>query len=1101
MPKINNSPTRGVALMLLLALFSFNAIAQKDISGRIESSKDKQPLAGVTVLVKGSKIATQTNVDGTFKLNVPSGESILLITAVGYEPQEISISGKASVMVELKEIISALNEIVVTGYTSQRKKDITGSVAIVNVNNLKVVPSGTTESLLQGQASGVTVINSGAPGGGSNVRIRGITSIGSTDPLVIIDGTPGSLHDLNVNDIESIQVLKDAGAAAIYGVRGSNGVVVVTTKRGRSGKAKVSYDAYYGTQKANKNGFNIANTQETANATQQSYLNSGQTPGHKQFGTGNTPHIPDYITPKAGMEGDANTLPDTYLLNVNQITRTNKQGTDWFHEVFKNAPIQSHNISVSSANDKSTFFFSLGYFNQTGTLIETYLKRYSARINTSFNVNNHIRIGENAYIFYKQNPGFNNQNEGNGISMSYRESPLIPIYDITGNFAGTRSEGLGNAQNPVANMRRTHGNKGNNWQINGNVFAEADLVKHLTVRTSFGGNVDNYYYSSFGYTAYENAENNTNPNSFQENFGYNSSWTWTNTLAYNNVFGEHSIKALVGTEAINYTGRAINGTKSNYFITNPGNLTVDPNLWTLDFGPPSGQTTGNINGTPYASALYSLFARIDYSFQDKYLLSGTVRRDGSSVFAEKNRYGVFPSVSAAWRVSKESFMKDATWLDDLKLRGGWGKLGSLSNIIPTNPFSLFSQSAANSYYDINGSNNSSALGIYASQIGNTKTTWEEDVITNVGFDASFLKRFDLSFEWYKKKINGLLFRPLSDITVVGGATPAFVNVGNIENTGIDASLGYHGTALNKELRFDISANFTTYKNKVISLPPGIKYYDRSSSGSTRLGAFSRLQPGQALGAFFGYEQIGIFQNAADVSKSATQTDAAPGRLKFRDVNGDGVIDDKDRTFFGNPNPKFTTGLNLSATYKGFDFSAFFYASVGNDVINYVRFWSDFPQAWDGAISKDAVYNSIKLVDQSGNPTPLYIPDPSDPNKRIINPNANVANPGAKVPVLERSANFSTTNNFSSYYMENGSFLRCKSVLIGYTLPFKELKRIGIEKLRIYVQATNLFTITKYTGLDPELSGSNLGDNTNFGIDFGNYPANQKGINIGVNLTF
>jgi hypothetical protein len=308
--------------------------------------------------------------------------------------------------------------------------------------------------------------------------------------------------------------------------------------------------------------------------------------------------------------------------------------------------------------------------------------------------------------------------------------------------------------------------------------------------------------------------------------------------------------------------------------------------------------------------------------------------------------------------------------------------------------------------------------------------------------------------------------------------------------------------VHNELQFDVSLNITSYHNEVISLPPGIKYYDPLSAGSTRIGAFTRLQAGEALGAFFGYDVVGYFMDAGDVAKSPTQGDpntAAPGRLKFRDVNGDGKITPDDRTFFGDPNPDFTGGLNLSATYKGFDLSAFFYASVGNDVINYVRFWADFPQVWDGAISKDAVYNSVKLVDGSGNPAPVLIKDAT--NNYIINPDAHVSNPDARVPVLERASNFSTTNNFSSYYMEDGSFLKCKSLMLGYTIPQTKLKRFGIDRLRVYVQALNLFTITKYTGLDPELVGSNLGDNRSFGIDFGNYPANQKGFNFGVNLSF
>lgn len=1060
------TPLRLCLLCILLVFCTVIFAQSRVVTGRVTDANNL-PVSNASVTVKGSRVGTNTDENGNYSITLPANKNILVISYIGFDDRSVTVSGNNANVV-LTGRTTTLNDVVVTGYSTQKKKDITGAVAVVNVNNLRTVPSGTTESLLQGQASGVTVINSGSPGGGSNVRVRGITSIGSNDPLVIVDGTPGSLHDLNVNDIESMQVLKDAGAAAIYGVRGSNGVIVVTTKRGRQGKARVTYDAYVGTQQPLKNGFNIANTLETATAVQQSYINSGIPPKNKQYGSGATPVIPVYITPTASSTAD----PATYSLYTNQITKANQTGTDWFHEIFKPAMRQSHNVSVSAGNDKSTYFFSLGYYNEQGTLIETYLKRYSARMNTSFNVNDHIRIGENAYIFYKQNPGFGNQNEGNAISHSYRENVIIPVYDIVGNYAGTGSEGLGNAQNPVANLQRTHNNKGNNWQINGNVFAEVDLLRNFTARTSFGGRIDNYYYSSFGYTAYENAENNKNPNNFQENFGFNSSYTWTNTLNYAKIFGDHNLKVLVGSEAITNYGRAINGTRSGYFVTNTNNLTVDPNLFTLNFGPPLGQTTGNINGTPYQSSLFSLFGRLDYVFQDKYLLSGTVRRDGSSVFADGQRFGIFPSVTGGWRISRENFMKGISWLDDLKLRGGWGKLGSISNINSTNAFSLFNQSAANSYYDINGTNNSSVLGIYASQTGNTKTTWEEDVITNIGIDATIFKKLDFSLEVYKKSINGLLFRPLSDVTVVGGASPAFINAGNIENRGVDASLTYHGAAIKNEFKFDITTTFTSYNNKVISLPEGIKYYDRGSAGSGRIGAFSRLQPGQALGAFFGYEQIGLFADDADVSKSPKQKDAAPGRMKFRDVNGDGIIDENDRTFFGNPNPKFTSGLNISASYKNLDLSIFMYASVGNDVINYVRYWTDFPQVFDGAVSKDAVYNSW---------TPQNL--------------------NAKVPRLERAANFSNTTQFTSYYKEDGSFLRCKSLILGYTIPSKTLKRFGIERFRIYGQAANLFTFTKYKGLDPELTGSDLGNNTNFGIDFGNYPANQKLYNIGVNLSF
>ncbi len=1057
-----------VLLCSFLLLFSNILFAQlKTVTGKI-TDPNNLPVPGATVSVRGSIIATETDANGSFSIAVPNGKNSLTITSIGFEPQTINVTNESNVAVSLKTTTSTMNEVVVTGYGTQRKKDITGSVSVVNVSNLKQIPSGTTESLLQGQASGVTVINSGSPGAGSNVRIRGITSIGPTDPLVIIDGTPGSLHDLNVNDIESMQVLKDAGAGAIYGVRGSNGVIVVTTKRGRSGKIRVSYDAFYGTQRPLKNGFNLANTAETGQAYFRQAQNSGVPFNHKQFGSGSAPTIPDYITPRAAKEGDPNTDPSTYALYTNQITRANKVGTDWFHEVFRPADIQSHSISASGGGDKSNYYFSFGYFDQPGTLIGTYLKRYSVRVNTTFNVKDKIRVGENAYVFYKQNPGFTNQNEGNVISHTYRESPIIPVYDIMGNFAGTGSQGLGNAQNPVANALRLSNNRANNWVMTGNVFAEVDFLKHFTARTSIGGTIENFYFYNFSYTAYENAENNKNPNSFTEGSGYNSSRTWTNTVTYTNVIGSHNFKVLVGTEAIVGYGRNMAASRGNYYITNPGNLTVDPNLFTLNFGSPTTQTN---SGAPYQNSLFSQFGRLDYSYADRYLLSATLRRDGSSAFDSAQRWGIFPSFTAGWRLSKESFFPQTSWINELKLRGGWGKLGSLSNINPTNQFSFYGQSAASSFYDIAGANNNATLGLRASQAGNTATTWEEDIITNVGLDATLFKnKVEFSIEWYKKDISGLLFRPPVPATF-GDPTVPFVNQGNISNKGIDASLTYHGI-VKRDFKFDVTGTFTSYNNKVVGLPNGVKYQDRGSAGSGRIGSFTRLQPGQAVGAFFGYDVIGLFQDAGDVAKSPTQQDAAPGRLKFRDVNGDGKINADDRTFFGNPNPNFTAGLNLSVSYKNFDLSSFFYASVGNDVINYVRYWTDFPQVFEGAVSKDAVNNS-------------WTPQ----------------NMGAKVPILERSANFSNTTQFNSYYMENGSFLKLKSLVLGYTIPPASLRRFGIDRLRVYVQAANLFQITKYTGLDPELTGSDLTNNSNFGIDFGNYPANQKMYTIGVNLSF
>jgi TonB-linked SusC/RagA family outer membrane protein len=795
--------------------------------------------------------------------------------------------------------------------------------------------------------------------------------------------------------------------------------------------------------------------------------NSGVTGSNHtaQFGSGATPTIPDFIRPEGAHVGDpGTTLADYDLAGGKQIIAANKTGTDWFHEVFKPAFIQSHTISATGGGDRSSYYFSTNYLDQQGTLLYTYLKRYSARMNTVFNVKDNVRIGENAYVFYKVNPSITNQNEGNSISHVYRIPPIIPVYDIAGNFAGTQAPHLSNSENPVARQVRSKDNKNNDWQVVGNVFAEVDFLKHFTAKTSFGGTFDNYYYYSFNYTAYENAEGNTNANSFNEGAGYNSQWLWTNTVTYSNTFGRHDVKLLIGQEANKVYQRGFSAGRTNYFLT-------DPNYWTLNTGDPGG--VSNSGGSPTERHLSSYFGRLDYNFDDRYIISGTLRRDASSVFAPDQQVGYFPSVSAGWRISKETFFSNVTFVNDLKIRGGWGKAGSISNINPTNAYTLFASGVGYSWYPLDGDPNSSTQGFYPSQIGNLETTWEQDVTSNIGLDGTILNnKLEFSIDWYKKEIKGLLFRPDNSLgAMAGGATPAFINGGNIENKGIDANVTYHAT-VNRDFKLDISANITSYKSKVVSLPGDKVYYDEYSNGSSRIGAFTRAQVGQPIGAFFGYKVIGLFQSADDVSKSPTQDAAAPGRFKYADINNDGKISDSDRTFFGNPNPKFTYGFTLNATYKNFDLSIFLYGSAGNDVINYVKYWTDFPQVFRGNVSKDAVYNSW---------TP--------------------SNLNAKVPILETNGNFSNSGVFNSYYLENGSYLRCKSLSIGYTIAPSILKNIGVDKLRVYLQAANLFTITKYTGLDPELQGSDLGNNTNFGIDFGNYPANQKNYNVGVSLTF
>lgn len=1067
----------NTAFLLFLSLSLF---AQTSITGRVLSNTDKKPVVGATVQVKGGKSATLTGSDGTFTINSTQKVSALVITIVGFEAVTVPVNGTSVGDIMLSISATSLNDVIVTGYTAQKKKDITGAVAVVNIKDMKEVPGTSTEALLQGQAAGVTVINSGAPGGGSNIHIRGVTSIGNVDPLVIVDGVQSSMHDLNMSDIESIQVLKDAGAVAIYGIQGSNGVVIITTKRGR-GKATITYDGFYGTQQPLTNGFNLSGSQTYADALWLESYNAGTIPGNTWFGVGGPtyapPTLPAYLTPLpySNATGTPNPnytalqAPSTYSLATNQITKTALTGTDWFHEIFKPAPWTQHTLSASAATDRSSYYFSFSYLDQQGTLIDTYLKRYSIRANTTFNVKDHVRIGENMYAFYKQNPSFTNQNEGNAISYSYRIPPLIPVYDIMGNYAGTHNFTINNSDNPVAYQQRQANNMGNTVDITGNVFADVDFAKHFDIKTSLGGTYDNQYYYYFTYTPYNNAEGSTAQNQFAEGAQYNTTLVWTNTLTYNQNFGDLGLKALIGTESKQFYGRGLTGSSGNYFSTNPS-------YWTLSTGDPSIQavtsaanTSINPSGLPYQSTLYSQFGRVDLDWKDKYLLSGTIRHDESSIFAPGQQGATFPSVSAGWRLSQEDFLKNVTWLKDLKLRGSWGKSGNLANVPVTNAYTTYGSNAFNSYYDLNGTSTSSMQGFYGATLGNEFSTWENDILTDVGVDAT-IDHFTLTADWFNKKVSGLLFQETLPNTGGGAAAP-YVNFGDIQSTGVDFSLNYHDQ-VSHDFNFDLTLTGTHYVSKVQSLPAGLAYYSAQANGSSRIGNFTRMQPGEPVGAFFGYKVIGYFKDAADVAASPTQSGAAPGAFKFADINGDKTIDDNDRTYIGNPNPKFTYGFNIAATWKAFDFSAFFYGSYGNDVFNYVKYWIDFPQVFQGAVSKD-------LVSNSWTPTNL--------------------NP--KYPQITATSSFSNTTQVNSWYVEDGSYLRLKALNIGYTIAPAILHKAGIDRLRVYVSGSNLFTITKYTGLDPELQGSNLNDQTNIGIDFGNYPANQKTYIVGVNLTF
>ena len=1071
---------RLITVPLLLLGLVANA-QTRTIKGQVVSAKDGKAVAGATISVNGQKVSALSGDDGSFAVNA-TGNVTLSVKSVGFSDKSVAVAGSQNtVRVALAEESSQLSEIVVTGYTAQKRKEITGAVSVVNVKDMKSVPSGTAEQMLQGQASGVTIIGSGSPGEPSNVFVRGITSFGNSTPLVIVDGVqsaPGDLslfRDLSASDIESVQVLKD-GQAAIYGARGSAGVIIVTTRKGR-GKPSITYDSYYGVQMPRTgNVWNKLDTKGMADLFWLAAKNSQQdkngvvTSG--QYGTGTSPVIPDYIKygSKSGYTGpvDLTKYNNDYSKgDIFLIVPANKTGTDWWNVLMSNAPMQSHTITASGAAEKSTYLYSLNYLDQQGTLLNTYLKRYTARVNTSWNIKNNIRIGENMTVFYKDNPRIGNNQEGNDINNTAWEQPIIPVLDAGGGFGGTAGSQLGNSSNPYANRMRAKDNKNHNWQVQGNVYAEVDFAKHFTAKTVFGGRIDNYYGFYHNYRSYENAENGSS-NGYGEYGGYNNNYNWTNTLNYSNVFKEnHSLKLMAGYEMLKVSGRQVGGSRVNYFSDNTDYLS-------LNTGSPIGQ---NNYSNYYKQTGTSILAKIDYAFKDKYLIGLNGRRDGSSVFGPNKRYGNFWSASAGWMISQEDFFKNVKAINSLKLRGSYGILGSISNVSALNQYTLYGGSGGSSYYDLFGTSNSTVMGFYATNLGNTNTGWERDRILDIGFDATVLNnKLDISFDWYEKSIDGLLFQDQAPAVVGVGSQLPQVNIGDMKNTGIDLGLNYRGK-INNDVSYTIGANIGAYKSTIVNIPGAAGFFE--AAGTHNTGNQVRNAIGHPVGSFFGYKIAGIFKDAADVAGWAKEQDAAPGRFKYVDVNKDGKITDADRTFFGNPNPKFTLGLNLGLTYKKFDVSAVIYGSFGNDVLNETRYFQDFVPQFQNS-------KSIPVLTQSWLPA-----DRSKPRAEWT-----AVNPNAKYPIAENDSWFSTNGVINDFYMEDGSYVRVKQLSIGYTIDPATLKRYGIDKARIYLQGANLFTFTKYSGLDPEVAGSSV----SFGVDYGVYPPSRQ-INVGVSLTF
>jgi len=1063
--------------LVLSSLISTLSLAQTiSVSGKV-TGDDAQSIPGASILEKGTSNGTVSDENGQYAITVSGANATLVFSFIGFKSQEVPVNGRAVIDVAMQTDVTSLQEIVVTGYASERKQDLVSAISQVSGQNTVAIPQSDIGQALQGRIAGVQVTTSGQPGTQSQVRIRGFGSFGNNNPLYIIDGVP-TFDNSNINpyDVESQTILKDAGAAAIYGARASAGVIVITTKHGKyDGSTKVSVDMNTG---ATMQGSGVPNLspQEQANKVYEAQKNTpgGSATGQPYGSNLDSPTIPDYINvgiPDKGaignvMEGDPRIATALANYNINpdkgqiiQVVKANRAGTDWYKAMTRVAPVTRLSLGLSAGSNAAHIYANFTYLDQQGVTINQYLKRFNIRLNSEFKPAKNIRVGENILASYRINPTNGFPSDENVQNLAYRMPTVIPVHDVNGGWAGTAAPGFNNPGNPVAQVtRQTPAYNAINYsQVFGNVYVEIDPIKQITLRSSFGGSLDQANVLQLTQRTYENAEN-TSSNTLFESQAYGLNYTWTNSIRYENRFGSHSVKAFGGYEAIKTNvGRQLTG-----FGLNP--FSLDPNFISITNTSSTGR---QVNSTPFQPAtLASFFGKVDYNYNDRYYLSGTIRRDGSSVFGAENRYGVFPSISGAWRISSESFMSGAnTWLNDLKIRGGYGIMGN-QNILATNQYTLYAGGPANGY-DVNGTNSSVSSGVIPQQIGNIAGKWEQNKTANIGLDGTFLNgTLDVILEVWSKKTEGLLFQP--SFLNTGGVfqNNPYINVGKMVNRGIDLQI-IKRLKINNEWSAILDGNISPIHNEIQEISSGQSYFE-PSQGNFRNVQAVRNAVGQSISSFFGYTNVGYFKDAADVNSSPIQDGAAPGRFKFKDINGDGKIDPNDRAFIGSPVPKFTYGLNLNLKYKNWSLDAFLYGVYGNKIYNFSKWYNNFYQSFSGAaLSKNTLDSWTPALGNS-----------------------------AKTPIVEAASNFSTNTQSMSWYLESGSYLRLKNLQVNYNLPSDMVSKIGLQRVRVYLQAVNLFTITKYTGQDPEIVGN---VDVTRGVDVGNFPATRFygfGINVG-----
>jgi len=1058
-------------IFMIIGTLSVSA-ANYPVKGTVIDEKTNTALIGVSVLVEGTSVGTITDVNGSFSIEAPSSNSVLIFSYIGYTAQKIKLNGQSNFKIILSEDAKNLDEIIVVGYGVQKKSVVTAAISRVTAEDLSKTTPSRIEDALKGKISGVQITqSSGQPGSDSKVRIRGIGTINNSDPLYIVDGMPvdGGISYLNPADIESVEVLKDAASAAIYGTRGANGVILVSTKSGVKGKAVINYNVTYGIQNPWKH-------ESVLDATQyMNLMNEAQT---------NDGQAPTYTNAQVAAAG---------------------KGTNWQNETFnKNAPVVSHQISASGGNDKLIYNLSFGYFNQEGIIGGNYdksnYKRYSLRTNSTYNLYetktrsflNRIKVGVNASYSRAISSGITTNSEyGSILGSAIAFAPNVPVYatdpaavlalhpyavtDKNGNVLSTPPSNFQEIANPLAILNSPTNSTLNEDKFIGNFWGELDVIDGVKFRTSYG--TDLAFWGNDGYTfPYFTAVQggDIKQSSVRSDMQRGQNWQVENTLTYSKTFNsKHNLTVLLGQSAKKNTYRELKGQAYDLLETDPSKANINSATAAL-----TTQRTQGGTGGYTAQTLASYFGRLSYNYDERYMVQATVRRDGSSRFGPDNKWATFPAVSLGWNATNEQFMAGRPdWFNTLKIRGSWGKNGNEN--IGNFTYTSLMQGGQNYYFGSGAEGSPSAstmqYGSSPKNISNPSVKWEQSKQLDLGFDSRFFNNaVTFSFDYFDKKTNGMLMeQPIPEYAGLGAPT---ANVGDMQNWGLEFEASYKFKV--KDFSFGVGANASYLRNKLIKFGNASGENVYVSNGTAGVGDYVKAKNGEVFPYFYGFKTDGILQNQAQADAYNTKygitgaSMAKPGDVIFRDIAGakdangndipDGKITDADRTKIGKGMPDWTFGLNLNAEWKGFDLSLFFQGTQGNDIFDFSQ-RADIPtmnkQSW--------------IMDRwHGEGTSNSIP-----RMTFLNPNQNWRS--------------------SDLYIKDGSYIRLKTIQLGYTLPEKIMQKIAIQKLRLFVSADNLLTFTKYTGFDPEIASNEY---FNIGVDKGNYPQ-ARVFSIGANITF